>query len=110
MGTIMKETDCCQVITTVPDKNNARRMATFILDQRLGACVQFFAIESMYRWQGCVEHSPEILLQAKTTTANAGRLQSCIRKHHPYDTPEIIVLPIIDGLPEYLAWIRDETR
>jgi periplasmic divalent cation tolerance protein len=29
---------------------------------------------------------------------------------HPYQVPEIIALPIVDGHAPYLAWLRGETR
>ncbi len=100
---------CCVVITTVADVERARALAGIMLEQRLAACVQWHPIESRYRWQGVIENASEIQLQAKTTVVAAAALQACIREHHDYDTPEIIVLPIVDGLPEYLAWVRAET-
>ncbi len=105
----MKTTDCCAIITTVADVNKARALATAIIESRTAACVQWFPVESMYRWNGNMENDREILLQAKTTTHKSAALQQCIREHHDYEMPEIIVLPITGGLPEYLDWIRAQT-
>ncbi len=103
----MSTSDCAaMIITTVADLEAARILAREILNQRLAACVQWYPIESMYRWEGKIEHDREILLQAKTTATGATALQQYIRQHHPYETPEIIVLPISDGHPDYLNWIR----
>ncbi len=105
----MKTAEHCIVITTVADVDQAKVLAAAILESRTAACVQWFAVESMYRWNGGMENDREILLQAKTTTDQSAALQQCIRKHHGYELPEIVELPISGGYPEYLAWIRAET-
>ena len=105
----MEANGYCMVITTVADVDKAHVLAAAILESRTAACVQWFAVESMYRWNGGMENDREILLQAKTTTRQSAALQQCIRKHHEYELPEIVELPIRGGLPEYLAWIRAET-
>ena len=106
----MSMTDYCVVVTTVAGEAKARALASAVLASRTAACVQWFAVESMYLWKGAVENEREILVQAKTTRDRCAALQECIRNHHDYETPEIIVLPITDGLPEYLDWIRGQTR
>lgn len=102
--------DCCIVVTTVADQETARRLAHIVIDRRLAACAQWFGIASAYHWKGKVHNEPEVLVQFKTVNAAAAALQQCIREQHSYETPEIIVLPITAGLPEYLDWIRSETR
>ncbi len=64
----------------------------------------------MYRWQGKIERAAEIPLLIKTTREAYQRLESILRKLHPYDLPEIIALPVSTGLPEYLNWVAQETK
>ena len=99
---------CCQVTTTFPDEPGARRAAATLVGERLAACAQVAGpIESTYRWDGRVETATEWYCHFKTTAARAPGLRSRLREIHPYDTPEIIVLPIADGDPAYLRWIEE---
>ncbi|MBN1676760.1 MAG: divalent-cation tolerance protein CutA [Kiritimatiellae bacterium] len=98
----------CIVNTTVSDLEQAGVLADEIVEARLAACVQAMPIKSVYRWKGAVEHASEVLLIAKTRAALAGRLTNFIREKHPYEVPEILVTPVVDGLPEYLRWISGE--
>ncbi len=97
------------VTTTLPKPADARRMAARIVESRLGACVQTMPIRSLYRWKGRVESAGEVLLAVKTRAGLAGRLVAFIRKEHSYEVPEILVMPVRGGLPEYLDWICRET-
>lgn len=98
------------VITNLPDAATAQRLALSIIEQRLAACVnQLAPCTSIYRWQGQIETAVEIPLLIKTTAATYPRLEALIRAEHPYELPEIIVLPVSHGLPAYLDWVRDET-
>ena len=63
----------------------------------------------MYRWQGEIHEDPEVLLLIKTTRECWPRLRDRLPGLHPYDTPELVALPIQDGLPAYLAWLGAET-
>ena len=99
---------CCQVTTTFPDETGARRAATTLVGERLAACAQVTGpIESTYRWDGRIETATEWYSHFKTTVARASDLRARLREIHPYDTPEIIVLPITDGDPAYLRWIEE---
>ena len=97
------------VITTVADKKDAKRLANLMLDVRLAACVQVMPIQSFYCWRGQREEASEFILLAKTRAALAGRLMQFIARHHAYETPEIIALPIAKSAPAYLQWVRRET-
>ena len=98
------------VITTVPDENLAVKLTESLLQQRLAACVhQLPAGQSTYWWQGKLESTAEITLLIKTTQLRYAELETAIRRLHSYDIPEIVALPVSDGLPAYLNWIRDET-
>jgi len=95
------------VTTTCADKETAKRLADVLIKARLAACVQLLTIESIYVWKGEVCDEGEILLLIKTRAALYDNLAATIRENHPYEVPEIIQLPIVGGLPEYLHWIDD---
>ena len=98
------------VITTVPDENLAVKLTESLLQQRLAACVHRLpAGQSTYWWQGKLESAAEITLLIKTTQLRYAELETAIRRLHSYDVPEIVALPVSDGLPASLNWIRDET-
>ncbi|MEM7246610.1 MAG: divalent-cation tolerance protein CutA [Acidobacteriota bacterium] len=97
------------VVTTHPEEG-AEAFARSLVERRLAACVQVLpGVRSSYRWEGRVETEPELRLDIKTTRAAAARLRDALPELHPYDVPELIVLPIVDGLPAYLDWVRTET-
>jgi periplasmic divalent cation tolerance protein len=98
---------CCQVTTTLPDRVAADRVAGMMVDEGWAACAQVVGpIDSTYRWQGNVERAAEWYCHLKTTLAAAPALRARLRDIHPYDTPEIVALPIVDGDPDYLRWIE----
>jgi periplasmic divalent cation tolerance protein len=99
------------VITTVDDEDLAGVLAIEAVEQRLAACVHILAAgRSVYLWQEQVEEAREHTLLIKTAAARYPLLQEWLLQRHPYDTPEIIALPITAGLPDYLDWIRQCTR
>ena len=95
------------IIATYPDKEAAKNVAKLLVEERLAACVQIFPIESIYSWEGKIFDENEIMLFIKTKTSMFNKVSAFIRKNHSYDVPEIIQIPITDGLPEYLRWIGD---
>ncbi|MEK9802215.1 MAG: divalent-cation tolerance protein CutA [Curvibacter sp.] len=101
--------DLCVVQTTLPGEAQAAELARAIVQQRLGACVQLQAIRSFYVWQAQAHDEPEWLLSIKTRHALYPRLEAWLRAHHPYETPEIICLPITAGSAPYLAWVGAQT-
>ena|ERR1700744_6504616 len=105
----MADVDACVVMTTAPDKEQADKIATAALKARLAACVQIQAITSTYWWEGKIESADEQLIYLKTTKAKYEALEAAILKIHPYDTPEILCLPVEGGLKKYLAWMAKET-
>lgn len=97
------------VLTNLPDRAAAERLAETLVAQRLAACVNLLApCRSVYRWKGELHRDEEHPLLAKTTTERYGALEAAIRAAHPYELPEIIAVPIERGLPGYLAWIAAE--
>ncbi len=97
------------VTTSVDNEEAAQHITQALLEPRLVACVQASGIQSTFWWKGGLEHTEEIRLQAKAPIANSGAIIDAIRAIHPYETPEIIITPILDGNPAYLKWIDDET-
>ena len=98
------------VLSTAPDAGQAERLARRLVEERLAACVsQVPGMKSLYHWEGEVEEANEVLLIVKTHASRAPELTRRLRELHPYDVPEILVLPVAAGLPGYLEWIRNET-
>ena len=99
------------VIANCPDEACANRIALTVVEAGLAACVNLLPrVQSVYRWQDAVESASEVPLLIKTTAGRYGELEAAIRALHPYDVPEIIALPIAQGLPAYLDWLAAETR
>jgi periplasmic divalent cation tolerance protein len=97
------------ILVTAPNRKTARVLARAALEARLVACANLIpAIESHYWWQGKLEQSNEILIVFKTTKSRLDPLEKLILAQHPYDTPEIIALPIATGTERYLRWISTE--
>ncbi len=99
----------CVVQTTLPSAAQAQALAQAIVQARLGACVQVQAIRSHYVWQERTHDEAEWLLNIKTRCELYLALEAFIRERHPYDTPEIIQLPITAGSAAYLAWVDAQT-
>lgn len=103
--------DCVTAQTTVASAEAAEALASALIEQGLAACVQVAQVRSYYRWQSQVHNVPEWLLTVKTTAeAAAGPLRDHIAQRHPYDEPEFIVQPIVDGSEDYLTWIRESVQ
>jgi periplasmic divalent cation tolerance protein len=107
----MNDTDCVLVMTTLPADADAATLARTLVETRLAACVNLLpAMDSVYRWEGAVEQERERQLVIKTTRAQIADLWERVRELHPYDVPEFIVLPIVDGNDAYLQWVGESTR
>jgi periplasmic divalent cation tolerance protein len=99
-----------QVQVAVDDRDKAAELAKSVVSARLAACAQIVGpITSTYRWKGRVETAEEFLLLMKTTRERSEELTEHVRREHPYETPEIISLPVESGLGAYLRWIDEET-
>lgn len=98
------------VFCTVPDKKTGHAIAKSTVEDKLAACVTISGpVESCYTWKGKIEVDQELLLIIKTQSALFSKLEEKIKALHPYEVPEIIALPIIQGHSPYLDWIADET-
>lgn len=105
----MPSTAHCVVQTALAREAEAAALARQIVQARLGACVQLQAVRSFYVWQEQAHDEPEWLLSIKTRQALWPQLEAFIRERHPYETPEIIQLPISAGSAAYLAWVDRNT-
>jgi periplasmic divalent cation tolerance protein len=99
------------VLTNLPDRVAAERIAELLIGRQLAACVNILApCRSVYRWKGAVQHDEEHPMLIKTTAERYPDLEQAIRGAHPYELPEIIAVPIERGLPAYLDWVAAETQ
>jgi len=102
-------TDVVMIFCTCGTHDEALTIGGSLVEARLAACVNVLPrVHSIYRWEGKVETAAEVLLIIKTTQERFPGVRDRITQLHTYDTPEIIVLPVIEGLDRYLAWLRDQ--
>ncbi len=95
-------------IVTIP-RDEATSLAKGLVEERLAACVNIVPkIESVFWWDGKIQHDQETLLIIKTTQLKVEAMINYVQANHPYDVPEIITLSLAEGLPDYLNWVIDE--
>jgi len=99
----------CLITTTYPDEQSAKSIIHLLLEQKLAACIQMQTVQSFYHWEGKLCESREQLLFIKTRTSLFKTIEEVVLKHHPYTTPQLIQLPIEQGLETYLHWIEEQT-
>lgn len=103
-------TDIVMVWTTVPGLEVGRSLARTLVEERLAACVSLSSpMESTYRWNEAVTTDEERQLVIKTTADRVAALQARLVALHPYEVPEVLVCPVLDGWPRYLGWVRSAT-
>ncbi|NOX34437.1 MAG: divalent-cation tolerance protein CutA [Deltaproteobacteria bacterium] len=99
----------CIVLTTCPNDEEADKLALQLIHEKLAACVQLSPIKSYYRWKNEQHIDTEIRLLIKTKSKLYESVEQFIKKHHSYDVPQIVQLPVTDGSDEYLDWIDENT-
>lgn len=98
-------------LSTCPDEATARRLAAAFVSERLATCVnRVTGIASTYFWDGRLQDDAEILLIIKTTSARLAALEARLQALHPYELPELLVLPVLGGNERYLEWVRSGGR
>jgi periplasmic divalent cation tolerance protein len=103
-------TDKIVVFTTCGSEEEARRLAAMLIEKHLAACVNITApLTSVYRWKGVVEESREWLLIVKSRRERFEQLRLALESAHSYELPEVLAIPVVDGSPNYLAWLDGET-
>lgn len=98
------------VVTTTDAVEKAEALARGAVEARVAACAQVCGpVTSVYRWEGAVETAREWQVVFKTTASRYEALEEHIRRHHDYDTPEIVATPVVRGGADYLAWVARES-
>ena len=109
-GQAVTETGCVVVCTTLPAEADGAAFGRTLIEERLAACVSTRpGARSVYRWRDAVEEDDEQQVVIKTSRGCVEQIVERIGQLHPYDVPEIVVLPVIGGGADYLAWIRAST-
>jgi periplasmic divalent cation tolerance protein len=104
-------TDKIIVLTNTASQEEARKIASALVERRLAACVNIISgVESTYWWKGKIETAPEWTLLIKTLRSNFQAVRDAIRELHSYDLPECIALVVDDGSSDYLNWIGESVR
>ena len=99
------------VLVTAPDVACAGQLARGLVQARLAACVNLIeGVRSIYRWQGAIEETHEVLLVLKTTAGCVPKVERWLADQHPYDVPEIVALEPSSVESAYLAWLRAEVK
>ena len=99
----------CVILSTTGSREEADRLAELLVSRKLAACVQISAISSVYMWQGELHRDTEFLLLIKTAASRYAEIETAIVKNHSYEVPEIVQLPVQQGLPAYLDWISENS-
>src|SRR5437879_7518685 len=95
-------------LSTFPDAETARKISNQLVTEKFAACANILpGVESVYRWKEKIETGNETLVFFKLSEDRQAAFQERLRLLHPYEVPEIIFIPIANGLPEYLDWIAD---
>jgi periplasmic divalent cation tolerance protein len=95
-------------VTTLPGIEIAQEIAREIVELKLAACANIISdVHSIYRWEGKLESSAEILVLFKLTATRYGEFETKLKSLHPYDVPEIISVNVAQGLPAYLRWVAE---
>ena len=101
----------CVLLVTCPNSEVGERIARVLVEKRLVACGNVTTpVTSVYRWKGKVQRDSEALLVLKTRRTLVATCVRRIRALHPYELPEILALPVVGGLKDYLNWVDSETR
>lgn len=98
------------VFITASKEEEAAAIARELVERKLAGCVNILPnIRSIYRWEGAIEDEGEVLMIIKTQRGLFEQLRTKVKEMHSYSVPEIIALPIVEGSPEYLAWLKEAT-
>jgi periplasmic divalent cation tolerance protein len=103
-------TELCEVVITAPDPEWLKRFSRRLVETGLCASAHNFApVQSVYRWRGQIHERTEGRVSLHTSCGRVAEIVAIAIQEHPYEVPGISARPIIDGNPDYLAWIAQET-
>ena len=98
-------------LSTFPDRDTAQRISNQLVTEKFAACANILpGVESVYRWKENIETGNETLVFFKLSEDRQSAFQEKLRSLHPYEVPEIIFVPVANGLPEYLQWLVENCR
>ena len=93
------------IITTVSDHKQAQKISRLLVSSGAAACATAIRANSTYVWKEDLQEESEFVILFKTVSENVSRLKAEIQKNHPYDTPEILEIPILSANKSYLDWL-----
>jgi len=97
------------ILLTAPDVDVAERVGRALVEERLAACANIVpGVVSLFRWEGEVQREAEVLVIVKTTDERVEDVRARVVELHPYQVPEVLVLPVVAGHAPYLDWVREE--
>ena len=106
----MAPTEFVIILTTLPVSTDPTEFANTLIEERLAACVSVYPeMQSFYRWTDQTQQDAERQLVIKTAARRVPALWERVRAMHPYEVPEFLVLPVVDGNDAYMNWMRDST-
>ncbi len=104
-------TEALVVLCAFPNEEKARQIGTHLVERQYAACINILpGVESIYRWEGKLCRENEVMVVIKTTRQIFPVMSRELAALHPYDEPEIIAMPVVDGSAGYLNWLSDQTR
>jgi periplasmic divalent cation tolerance protein len=98
------------LFSTAPSEDEAAKIAKALVEKKLVACVNIVPkIRSIYSWKGKLCDETETMLIMKARTELIGKIKTELKALHSYECPELIAVPISDGLKDYLNWIDESS-
>lgn len=101
--------DCCITLTTASSEAEADTIASALIADKLAACVSIYPIKSVYTWKGNVQRDQEWQLVIKTHPNKFEALSAKVKALHSYEVPELLMLRVEQGSPDYLGWLAEQT-
>jgi periplasmic divalent cation tolerance protein len=99
------------IFITTKNRAEADKIGALLVEHKLAACANIIdGVRSIFSWKGAVQESREALVMIKTRAVLFPKIAAFVRRHHSYQVPEIIALPIQKGSKDYLRWISDSTK
>lgn len=100
----------CMVVCTCDSQAETHTLGAGLVEAKLAACVQIHRVDSIYSWKEKIHSDPEFRLIIKTQDALYPEVEAYITTHHSYEVPQVVKVPVEGGLPDYLDWIKENTR
>ncbi len=99
--------DLIFIYITNPTKEEAKKIAKHLLDEKLIACCNIFSSNSLYFWEGEIKDENEFVLICKTTDDKFEHVEKEVKTISSYDVPCIVRIPVSSN-KKYFDWIKKE--